>query len=95
MFLVCVCPCFFIFVLVLQMYPTEKKATKKPSKRPHTSSDSFRNDNVDMAFNDHYKRALIILERTMDLRVPRGHFHSGSVQRKNMDDVVESNGQCI
>ena len=73
----------------------KKKATKKPSKRPHTSSDLFRNDNADMAFNDHYKRALIILERTMDLRVPRGHFHSGSVQRKNMDDVVESNGQCI
>ena len=49
------------------MSPIKKNATKKPSKCPCISSDSFWNDDADMAFNDHYKRAPIILERTVDL----------------------------
>ena len=49
------------------MSPIKKKATKKPSKHPCTSLDLFWNDDVDMGFNDHYKRAPIIQERTADL----------------------------
>ena len=52
------------------MSPIKKNATKKPSKCPCISSDSFWNDDADMAFNDHYKRAPIILERTVDLESP-------------------------
>ena len=63
-----------MFVFVLQMSPIKKKTTKKPSKRPCTSSDSFRNDDVDMAFNDHYKHAPIILERIVDLDSLKGTF---------------------
>ena len=48
-----------------------------------------------MTYNDHYKRAPIILERTMELRVLRGHFHSGRVQRKDMDKAIEPDGQCL
>ena len=40
----------------------------------HISSDSFRNDDADMAFNDHYKWAPIILERTVDLDSLEGTF---------------------
>ena len=61
-----------MFVFVLQMSHIKKNATKKPSKHPCTSSDSFQNDNVDMAFNDHYKRTPIILERNVDLESLKG-----------------------
>jgi len=63
-----------VFVFVLQISPIKKKATKKPSKCPRTSSDSFRNDDADMAFNDHYKQAPIILKRTVDLDSLEGTF---------------------
>ena len=52
------------------MSSIKKKATKKPLKHPHTSLDLFQNDSANMAFNDHYKRAPIILERTVDLESP-------------------------
>ena len=84
-----------MYVFVLQMFPFKKSATKKSSKRQRTSSNSFWSDDVNMAFNDHYKRAPIILERTVDLRVFRRHFHSGSVQGKDMFKVVEPNGQGL
>jgi len=51
-----------------------KKATKKPSKRPRTSLESFRNDDANMAFVDHYKRAPIILEMLVDLDSLEGAF---------------------
>ena len=49
------------------MSPIKQKTIKKSSKHPYTYLDLFQNDDADMAFNDHYKRAPIILERTMDL----------------------------
>ena len=94
-FLVCVRLCFFMFVFVLQMSPLKKSATKKSSKCQRTSSNSFWSDDANMAFNDHYKRAPIILERTVDLRVLRRHFHFWSVQGKDMFKVVEPNGQGL
>jgi len=54
-------------VSILQMSPHKKSAIKKSSKHQRTSSDAFRNDDADMAYNDYYKRALIILERTVEL----------------------------
>ena len=39
--------------------------------------------------------APIILERTVDLRVLRRHFHFRSVQGKDMFKVVEFDGQCL
>ena len=48
------------------MYTRKKTAAKKSLKRPCLSMDSFRNDDASMAFTDHYKRASIVLERTVD-----------------------------
>ena len=56
------------------MSPIKKKATKKSSKHPRTSLDSFRNDEANMAFLDHYKRAPIFLERAVDLKSLEGTF---------------------
>ena len=65
---------FFVLVFVLQMPSIKKKATKKSLKRLHTSWDSFRNDNANMAFLDHYKRAPIVLKRAVDLESLEGTF---------------------
>ena len=66
--------CFFVLVFVLQMPSIKKKATKKSLKRLHTSWDSFRNDNANMTFLDHYKRAPIVLKRAVDLESLEGTF---------------------
>ena len=63
-----------MFVFVLQMSHIKKLAAKKSLKRPRTFSDSFPNDDAEMAFNDHYKRVPIIFERTMDLESLEGTF---------------------
>ena len=85
-----------MFVFVLQMSPIKKNATKKPSKCPRTSSNSFQNEDADMAFNDHYKRAPTILERTVDLDSLEGTFIPNVFKERTwmkllnpMDDVFE------
>ena len=85
-----------MFVFVLQMSPIKKNATKKPSKCPRTSSNSFQNEDADMAFNDHYKQAPIILERTVDLDSLEGTFIPNVFKERTwmkllnpMDDVFE------
>ena len=50
------------------MSPLKKSATKKSSKRPHTSSDAFQDDDANMAYNNYYKRVPIILERIVELK---------------------------
>ena len=52
----------------------KKKVAKKSSKRLHISSDIFRNDNASMTFLDHYKWALIVLERSVDLESLKDTF---------------------
>ena len=55
-----------MFLSSLQMSPLKKSAIKKSTKCQRTSSDAFRNDDADMAYNNNYKRAPIILERIVD-----------------------------
>ena len=47
------------------MSPTKHFASKKSSKRARTDSENFRTIEVDMAYNDCYKRATIIMERVV------------------------------
>ena len=49
------------------MSPTKHSATKKSSKRAHTNFDNFYSAEADMAYNDYYKRAIIIMERVVKL----------------------------
>ena len=49
------------------MSPHKSAAKNKSSKHQCISSDAFRNDDADMAYNDYYKRASIIMERTVEL----------------------------
>ena len=56
------------------MSPLKKKAAKKSSKCPCISLDSFRNDDARMAFIDHYKWALIVLERSVNIESLKDTF---------------------
>ena len=49
------------------MSPTKHSATKKSSKCACTDSDNFKSVEADMAYNDCYKRATIIMERVVKL----------------------------
>ena len=58
---------FSILCVHVQMSPTKHSATKKSSKRARTDSDNFKSVEADLAYNDYYKRATIIMERVMKL----------------------------
>ena len=47
------------------MSPTKHSASKKSIKHPHTDSENLRSIEVDMAYNDFYKKATIIMERVV------------------------------
>ena len=47
----------------MQMSPTKHSASKKSSKCARMDLENFRTIEVDMAYNDCYKRATIIMER--------------------------------
>ncbi|KAL0014736.1 hypothetical protein SO802_001805 [Lithocarpus litseifolius] len=44
-----------------------KSAVKKSLKHPRHSHDSFRNDDANTAYIDHYKNASIVMERSVDI----------------------------
>ena len=47
------------------MSPTKHSASKKSIKHSHTDSENLRSIEVDMAYNDFYKKATIIMERVV------------------------------
>ena len=51
------------------MSPTKHSASKKSSKRARTDSDNFKSIEANMAYNDCYKRATIIMERVVKLDI--------------------------
>ena len=59
---------FFLFHVLcfpVQMSPTKHSTLKRTSKGPRTDSDNFISADADMAYNDCYKRATIIMERVV------------------------------
>ena len=50
-----------------RMSPTKHSASKKSSKRARTNSDNFKSVEADLAYNDCYRRATIIMERVVKL----------------------------
>ncbi|XP_030971750.1 uncharacterized protein LOC115991907 isoform X2 [Quercus lobata] len=58
-----------------QMSPTKHLASKRPtSKRACTDSDNFKSIEVDLKYNDCYKRATIIMERVVKLDTLKDTF---------------------
>ena len=50
-----------------RMSPTKHSASKKSSKRARTDSDNFKSVEADLAYDDCYRRATIIMERVVKL----------------------------
>ena len=67
--LFCVCaPGFFVFCYYVQMSPTKHSAPKRAtSKHACTDYDNFKSVEVDLKYNDCYKRATIIMEQVVKL----------------------------
>ena len=58
---------FSILCVLVQMSPTKHSTSKKSSKRARMDSDNFKFVEADMAYNNCYKRAMIIMERVVKL----------------------------
>ena len=58
---------FYVLCVHVQMSPTKHSTTKKSSKCACTDSDNFKSVEADLAYNDCYKKATIIMERVMKL----------------------------
>ena len=56
------------------MSSRKKPTAKKTTKHPRFSLNSFRNDDANMAYIDHYKKASIVLERSVDIESLRNTF---------------------
>ena len=56
----------FFFFLV-QMSPTKHSASKRSFKHPRTDSNNFISANADMAYDDYYNQATIIMEKDVKL----------------------------
>ena len=56
------------------MSPTKHSATKKSSKRACTDFDNFKSAEADVAYNDCYNKATIIMERVVNLETLENNF---------------------
>ena len=66
--------CFFVFVIVLQMSPIKQLVSKKSTKRSCTNSENFQSVESNMAYNDYYKRASIIMEKVVAMETLENTF---------------------
>ena len=57
----------FVVCFLVQMSPSKHFASRKSSKRPRTDSDNFKSIEADMAYNNCYKWATIIMEMVVRL----------------------------
>ena len=67
---------FFVLYVHVQMSPTKHSASKKSSKRARTDSNNFKSVEADLAYDDCYRRATIIMERVVKLDTLKGHLHT-------------------
>ena len=63
-----------MFVIVLQMSPIKQLVSKKSKKHSHTNSENFQTVESNMAYNDYYKRASIIMEKVVAMETLENTF---------------------
>ena len=94
-FLLCVFTLALFFVSVLQMSPTKYSASKKSSKCPHTDSENFRTIEADMAYNNYYKRATIIMERVVRMETPENTFIPEVFKERTWTKLLNPSGNVF
>ena len=94
-FLLCVFALALFFVSVLQMSPTKHSASKKSSKCPHTDSENFRTIEANMAYNNYYKRATIIMERVVRMETPENTFIPEVFKERTWTKLLNPSGNVF
>ena len=75
-----------------------KSAAKKSTKHPRHSPDSFRNDDANMAYYDHYKNASIVMERNVDIESLENTFILEVFKERTWNKLLKPAGdvhECI
>ena len=83
---------FSILYVHVQMSPTKHSATKKSSKHACTDSDNFKSVEADMAYNNCYKRATIIMERVVKLDTLKDTCIPEVVKERTWTKLLNSTG---
>ena len=74
------------------MSPTKHFASKKSSKRPRTDSDNFISTDADMAYNEGYKRATIIMGKVVKLDTLKDTFIPDVFKERTWTKLLTPNG---
>ncbi|KAK9997880.1 hypothetical protein SO802_017483 [Lithocarpus litseifolius] len=72
-----------------------KSATKKSAKHSHHSPNSFRNNNANIAYFDHYKNASIVMERSVDIRSLEHTFILEVFKERTWNKLLKPSGDRI
>ena len=83
---------FCVLYVHVQMSLTKHSASKKSSKRARTYFDNFISADVDMAYNDWYKRAKIIMERFVKLDTLEDTFILDMFKERTWMKLLTPNG---
>ena len=77
------------------MSSTKHPASKKSSKRPHSDLENFRSIEVDLAYNDFYKRTLIIMERVVSMETLENTFISEVFKERTWTKLLNPSGNIF
>ena len=77
------------------MSPTKYFTSKKSSKFPHTDSENFRTIEADMAYNNYYKRATIIMERVVRMETPENTFIPQVFKERTWTKLLNPSGNVF
>ena len=83
---------FCALCLFLQMSPTKHTATKKSSKHPCMDSENFRTIEADIAYNDFYKKATIIMERVVKMETLENTSIPEIFKERTRTNLLNPNG---
>ena len=83
---------FCVLYVHVQMSPTKHLASKKSFKSARTDSDNFISADANMAYNDRYKRATIIMERIVKLDTLEDTFILDMFKERTWMKLLTPNG---
>ena len=77
------------------MSPTKHSTTKKSLKQPRFDSENFQSIEVDLAFNDFYKKAPIIMERVLNMETLANTFISEVFRERTWKKLLNPSGNVF
>ena len=81
--------------MFLLMSPTKNFSTKKSSKHPCSDSENFQSIEANMAYNDFYKKASIIMERVVRMETLKSTFIPEVFKKKTWTKLLNPSGNVF